>query len=63
MESLSFDPMAKLYDETRVFDEDCFDVALNFLTERFPPLYGRDLDQEGKNVTDRCRSGFWLRVA
>lgn len=35
--SLSFDSMAKLYDETRVFDKTCFDSALDFLVDRFPP--------------------------
>lgn len=37
MKSLSFDNMAELYDQTRVFDRDCFDSALDFLAERFPP--------------------------
>jgi hypothetical protein len=45
MESLSFDPMAEMHDETRFSDGDFLDAALNFLTERFPP-YGRDLDQQ-----------------
>jgi ubiquinone/menaquinone biosynthesis C-methylase UbiE len=38
MESLSFDSMAELYDRTRVYDRDCFDSALDFLVERFPPV-------------------------
>jgi len=29
--------MADLYDETRVFNEECFDSASDFLVERFPP--------------------------
>lgn len=37
MSSLSFDGMVEGYDETRVFDRDCFDAALNFLVDRFPP--------------------------
>jgi ubiquinone/menaquinone biosynthesis C-methylase UbiE len=37
MTSLSFDNMVASYDETRVFDRDCFDSALDFLVERFPP--------------------------
>ena len=37
MKSLSFDGMIELYDETRVFDRRCFDSALDFLVERFPP--------------------------
>lgn len=36
MKSLSFDSMVRLYDETRVFDKECFDSALDFLVERFP---------------------------
>ena len=37
MRSLSFDSMVKLYDETRGFDKECFDSALDFLVDRFPP--------------------------
>lgn len=37
MKSLSFDSMVKLYDETRTFNRDCFDSALDFLADRFPP--------------------------
>ena len=37
MESLSFDYMADLYDETRVFDQGCFTAALDWLIDRFPP--------------------------
>ena len=45
MKSLSFDSMVELYDETRVFDRDCFDSALDFLVERFPPkTYNRVLE-------------------
>jgi SAM-dependent methyltransferase len=29
--------MVALYDETRAFDQSCFDAALDFLVERFPP--------------------------
>ena len=36
MKSLSFDRMVDFYDETRVFDEDCFKAALAFIAERFP---------------------------
>jgi ubiquinone/menaquinone biosynthesis C-methylase UbiE len=36
-ESLSFDSMVELYDETRIFDQHCFDAALDYLTSRFPP--------------------------
>jgi len=34
---LSFDHMAELYDETRTVDPACFESALDFLTDRFPP--------------------------
>jgi ubiquinone/menaquinone biosynthesis C-methylase UbiE len=37
MESLSFDGMAELYDETRTVDEDSLEAAVDFLVERFPP--------------------------
>lgn len=37
MDSLSFDEMAELYDETRTVDEDCLEAAVDFLVERFPP--------------------------
>jgi len=37
MESLSFDNMAELYDETRVFNTNCLNSALDYIVERFPP--------------------------
>lgn len=37
VKSLSFDSMAGLYDETRVFDRSSFNSAVDFLVERFPP--------------------------
>jgi ubiquinone/menaquinone biosynthesis C-methylase UbiE len=37
MESLSFDRLVELYDETRVFDQECFDAALDFISGRYPP--------------------------
>ena len=37
MESLSFDGMAELYDDTRRFDQPSFDAALDWLTAEFPP--------------------------
>jgi len=37
MKSLSFDNMVKFYDETRIFDEECFESALDYMVERFPP--------------------------
>jgi ubiquinone/menaquinone biosynthesis C-methylase UbiE len=47
MESLSFDSMADLYDETRVFDRDCFNAALDWLVDRFPPQRFRDVFYPG----------------
>jgi SAM-dependent methyltransferase len=35
--SQPFDSMAALYDRTRVFDQACFDSALDLLAQRFPP--------------------------
>ena len=37
MKCLSFDGMTQFYDETRTFDGNCFNSALDFLVERFPP--------------------------
>ncbi|MFX0138617.1 MAG: class I SAM-dependent methyltransferase, partial [Candidatus Hodarchaeota archaeon] len=37
MESLNFDIMIKYYDETRIFNQKCFDKAINYIVERFPP--------------------------
>jgi ubiquinone/menaquinone biosynthesis C-methylase UbiE len=37
MKSLSFDSMAEFYDETRVFDTNCLNSALDYIVDRFPP--------------------------
>lgn len=47
MDSLSFDRMAELYEETRVFDESCFSAALTYLTDRFPPSSYRNMFYPG----------------
>jgi len=47
MKSLSFNSMIKFYDETRVFDRTCFDSALDFLVERFPPRQFNKLFEPG----------------
>jgi ubiquinone/menaquinone biosynthesis C-methylase UbiE len=47
MKSLAFDGLVELYDETRVFDAGCFDSALGFLKERFPPQIFRRLLEPG----------------
>jgi SAM-dependent methyltransferase len=39
--------MAKIYDDSRVFDEGCFNAALDFLTERFPPSKFKKLFEPG----------------
>lgn len=46
-ESLSFDNMVELYDETRIFDEKCLYSALDFLAERFPPMEYRKVFEPG----------------
>ena len=47
MKSLSFDSMVALYDETRTFDQACFDAALDFLVGRFPPQHLRNVLEPG----------------
>ena len=37
MESQSFDGLVELYDESRCFDRACFETALDYIVERFPP--------------------------
>ena len=37
MKLLSFDNMAELYDETRIFDTYCFNSALDYIVDRYPP--------------------------
>jgi SAM-dependent methyltransferase len=37
MSDICFDNMAALYEQSRTFDTDCLDGALEFLTRRFPP--------------------------
>jgi ubiquinone/menaquinone biosynthesis C-methylase UbiE len=38
VESASFDSIASVYDETRIYDETCFNAALDYIVDRFPPL-------------------------
>ena len=63
--------MAELYDRTRVYDRNCFDSALDFLVERFPPVeYGSVLEPgAGTSIPDRVRGienqqnqTFWVDV-
>lgn len=37
VEPMSFDTMAAVYDETRIYDADCFSDALDYIKEKFPP--------------------------
>jgi ubiquinone/menaquinone biosynthesis C-methylase UbiE len=37
VEFLSFDPMAAIYDETRIYDKTSFNAALDYIVSRFPP--------------------------
>ncbi len=47
MESMSFDNMVDLYNETRVFNRCCFSAALDFIVERFPPESFRHMLEPG----------------
>lgn len=47
MQSLSFDNMVELYDETRAFDRGCFHAALDYLVERFQPAAFGQLFEPG----------------
>ncbi len=47
MDSVSFDSIASIYDATRVFDKGCFNAALDYIAERFPPLKYRRLFEPG----------------
>lgn len=47
VESISFDSIAAIYDDTRVFDKDCFNAVLDFITARFPPSEYRKLFEPG----------------
>jgi ubiquinone/menaquinone biosynthesis C-methylase UbiE len=44
---MNFDSIAAIYDDTRVFDDDCFNAALNFITARFPPSTHKKLFEPG----------------
>ena len=47
MKSITFDAMVEFYDETRVFDGDCFRSALAYVKQRFPPQAFRRLLEPG----------------
>ena len=44
---MNFDSIAAVYDDTRVFDPDCFNAALDFITARFPPSRHKKLFEPG----------------
>jgi SAM-dependent methyltransferase len=44
---LSFDPMASIYDESRIFDEANFNPALDYVAVRYPPGKYRELYEPG----------------
>lgn len=39
MDSLSFDGLVELYDKTRTFDKGCFDSALDYIAQYYPPKF------------------------
>ena len=47
MESVSFDSIAAVYDETRALDEGCLSAVLDFLTGKFPPSKYKKLFEPG----------------
>lgn len=47
MDSVSFDSIAAVYDETRTFDKHCFNAALDYIAERFPPAKYKRLFEPG----------------
>jgi ubiquinone/menaquinone biosynthesis C-methylase UbiE len=47
VEYLSFDPMASIYDGSRIFDEANFNAALDYIAGRYPPEKYRELYEPG----------------
>jgi ubiquinone/menaquinone biosynthesis C-methylase UbiE len=47
VESINFDSIAAVYDDTRVFDKACFNAALDFIIARFPPSTHKKLFEPG----------------
>jgi len=47
MQSLTFDGLTKLYDQTRTYDPACFAAALDWLETRFPPPEFRSVLEPG----------------
>ena len=44
---MNFDSIAAVYDDMRVFDDDCFNAALDFIIARFPPSTHKNLFEPG----------------
>src|SRR4030042_707865 len=44
---MNFDSIAPIYDDTRVFDNECFNAALDFIVERYPPAVFKKLFEPG----------------
>ena len=44
---MNFDSIAVVYDDTRIFDDDCFNAALDFIMARFPPSTHKKLFEPG----------------
>ena len=73
---MSFDSIAPVYDATRTFDQDCFNAALDYIVEKYPPLKyphlfepgigtGRiaiPLAERGYRVTGADISGEMLKI-
>ena len=47
MQSLTFDGLTELYDQTRTYDPACFAAALDWLETRFPPTEFRSVLEPG----------------
>jgi ubiquinone/menaquinone biosynthesis C-methylase UbiE len=47
MDYLSFDSMASIYDESRIFDNASFNAALDYIAARYPPLKYPELYEPG----------------
>jgi ubiquinone/menaquinone biosynthesis C-methylase UbiE len=47
VDSLCFDPMADIYDDTRVINEACFNAVLDLIVEKYPPSKYKNLLEPG----------------
>jgi len=64
MKSLPFDGMVELYDETRIFDRNCFNAVLDFLVEKFPPQIFSQVFEPGigtgRIAIPLADRGYWI---